>query len=101
MIGKVRGDLPALGDPDPATAEVTGMLAGALRALTAARNDDTGTEPATKAPKQVNDVYKETYGTLLRFCNVTQPELAPLWGRLANCSKSEQHTILTQEFHRV
>ena len=29
------------------------------------------------------------------------PELAPLWNRLANCHKCEQHTILTQEFHKV
>ncbi|KAI2499710.1 hypothetical protein MHU86_14791 [Fragilaria crotonensis] len=106
LIGKVRADLPALGDPDPATAEVTGTLAGALRALTNARPGREGTAPEERAtvkePKLLQDVYRETYRTLLRFCNVSRPEdVAPLWGRLANCAKSEQHTLLTQEFHRV
>lgn len=32
MISKVRSDLPAIAAPDPATAEVTETLAGALRA---------------------------------------------------------------------
>jgi hypothetical protein len=36
MIGKVRADLPALTAPDALTSEVTGTLAGALRALTRA-----------------------------------------------------------------
>jgi hypothetical protein len=50
----------------------------------------------------VADSYRETYRTLLRFGNVgSVTELAPLWNRLANCHKSEQHTILTQEFHKV
>jgi hypothetical protein len=105
LISKVRADLPALGDPDPATAEVTGTLAGALRALTSARAGGEATlsgEPTVKEPRLVQDVYKETYRTLLRFCNVSRPEdVAPVWGRLANCVKSEQHTLLTQEFHRV
>lgn len=103
MIGELRGDLPALADPDPATAEVTGTLAGALRALSRGRGGETDKgDRTTREPKGVQDVYKETYRTLLRFCNVARVEdVAPLWGRLANCSKSEQHTILTQEFQRV
>ena len=39
MISKVRTDLPALTAPDALTSEVTGTLAGALRALT--RTEDT------------------------------------------------------------
>lgn len=105
LISKVRADLPALGDPDPAAVEVTGTLAGALRALTNARAGGEAIlagEPTVKEPRLVQDVYKETYRTLLRFCNVSRPEdVAPVWGRLANCVKSEQHTLLTQEFHRV
>jgi hypothetical protein len=106
MISKVRADLPALADPDPATAEVTGTLAGALRALTSARGGEgpiAGEERGVvREPKLIQEVYRETYRTLLRFCNVSRPEdVAPVWGRLANCTKSEQHTLLTQEFHRV
>ena len=104
LIGKVRADLPALGEPDPVTAEVTGTLAGALRALTNARGAEgtTAGDRAAKEPKLIQDVYKETFRTLLRFGNVSRPEdVAPVWGRLANCAKSEQHTLLTQEFHRV
>ena len=103
LIGKVRGDLPALAGPDPATAEVTSTLAGALRALASERG---GTDGAVgdrpREPKSVQEVYKETFGTLLRFCNVTQPnEVAPLWGRLANCAKGEHQTIISQELQRV
>jgi hypothetical protein len=103
MTNKVRGDLPALAELDPAAAEVTGTLAGALRALAGGRRDagDDG-RASSREPKKVQDVYKETYRTLLRFCNVTQSEaLAPVWSRLAICAKSEQHTILTQEFQRA
>ena len=103
MTSKVRGDLPALAEPDPTATEMTGTLVGALRALTGAR-PDAGHDGRTtsREPKKVQDAYKETYRTLLRFCNVTQPEdVAPVWSRLANCTKSEQHTILTQEFQRV
>ncbi|KAI2490266.1 hypothetical protein MHU86_24316 [Fragilaria crotonensis] len=103
MIGKVKGDLPALATPDAMTAEVTGTLAGALRALTSARGGGDGAEErSTREPKAIHEFYKETYRTLLRFGNVTTPEaVAPVWRRLANCTKSEQHTILVQEFQRV
>lgn len=100
LTSKVRGDLSSLAEPDPAATEMTGTLARALRALTGSRQD-TGDDgrAASREPKKVQDAYKETYRTLLRFCNVTQPEeIAPVWSRLANCTKSEQHTILTQEF---
>lgn len=100
MTGKVRSDLPALAAPDALTSEVTGTLAGALRALT--RNTEGAAIDRTREPKTVAEVYRETYRTLLRFSNVPSVEqLAPLWQRLANCTKSEQHTIMVQEFQRV
>ena len=52
--------------------------------------------------KTVAEVFPVTYRTLLQFGNVAQVEqLAPVWRRLANCTKSKQHTILVQEFQRV
>ena len=102
MIGKVRGDLPSLAGPDPGTAEVAGTLAGALRALTGARGATEMEGGAPREPKSVQEVYRETFGTLLRYCNVAvATDVAPVWGRLANCAKSERHTILVQEFQRV
>ena len=101
MITKVRLDLPALAAPDAATAEVTGTLAGALRALTS-RAGGGGEDRTSREPKSINEHYKETYRVLLRFCNVSTAEaVAPIWRRLANCTKSEQHTIMVQEFQRV
>ena len=41
----------------------------------------------------MTETYRETVD------NVT--ELSPLWSRFANSHKSEQHTILTQEFNKV
>ena len=91
MISKVRLDLPALATPDPMVTEVTGTLAGALRALTS-RVGEGGGDRTTREPKGIDEHYKETYRTLLRFCNVTSAEaVAPLWRCLANCTKSEQH----------
>ena len=102
VISKVRMDLPALATPNPMTTEVTGTLAGALRALTSRVGEQGGEDRATRAPKNISEYYKETYRTLLRFCNVTSADaVAPLWRRLANCTKSEQHTIIVQEFQRV
>lgn len=80
---------------------------GAIRALTAPRGrsaegGEGDTEPIAREPKTVADTYRETYRTLLRFGNVDSiTELAPVWNRLANSHKSEHHTILTQEFHKV
>ena len=104
LVGKIRGDLPAISEPDPAAGDITGTLAGALRALTETRTGrgGDGTERATREPKTIQDMYKETYRTLLRYGNVTDiAAVAPIWSRLANASKSEQHTIMTQEFQRV
>lgn len=104
MIGKVCSDLPALAALDVLTTEITGTLAGALWALTQAGSStlDDIEDQTTCKPKSVQEVYNETYQTLMRFCNVGHPdEVAPVWGRLANCTKSEQHTILVHEFQRV
>jgi hypothetical protein len=102
MIGKVRSDLPALaGAADPLAADARGALAGALRAL-AGKAGGPADDRGSREPKTVSEAYKETYRTLLRFNNVNEvAELAPLWGRLANCIKGEQHTIMMQEFQRV
>lgn len=106
MTAKVHNDLPALITRGEATG-TTEALVGAIRALTAPRGRvaETGGvegEPAVREPKTVADTYRETYRTLLRFSNVGSiAELSPVWNRLANCHKSEQHTILTQEFHKV
>ena len=55
-----------------------------------------------KEPRTIMEAYKETYRTLLRYCNVTDPKnVAPVWPRLANCHKSEQHTVLSQELQKV
>ena len=101
---KVRGDLPALAD-DATAGEMAGTLAGALRAITRASGgggasaDDA---PGGREPKPIQEVYRETYSILMRYCNVSRPEdVAPVWRRLANCAKSEQQTILNQEFQRV
>lgn len=57
---------------------------------------------APKEPKSVAEACREAYRTLLRFSDVGDvAELAPVWQRLANCHKSEQHTVLTQELQKV
>lgn len=101
MTAKVKGDLPALAgranEQVPADA-----IAEALRALTAARGGADEGERTAKEPRTVADTYKETYRTILRYCNVRDLEgVAPLWSRLANCHKSEQHTVLAQELQKV
>ncbi len=60
MISKVRLDLPPLATPDAMTTEVTGTLAGALRALTS-RAGGSGEDRAGREPKGINEHYKETY----------------------------------------
>lgn len=80
---------------------------GAIRALSTPRGggNNPGGEDAERVarePKSVAEAYRETYRTLLRFSNVEEvTQLAPVWQRLANCLKSEQHTVLTQEFQKV
>lgn len=102
LTAKVQGDLPALGEEGGAGGAATAAtLAGALRAITTGRLDEEGA-PRAREVKTIMDAYKETYVTLLRYGNVTRSDdVAPLWTRLANCSKSEQHTVLSQEFQKI
>ena len=104
VTAKVQADLPAVaiqqaGGPMAAT------IAGALRALGVARGgrgDVKGDEARAKEPKSIVDAYKETHTTLIRFCNASSANMvAPVWTRLANSHKSEQHTVLTQELRKV
>ena len=97
---KVHTDLPGIANAAGATGVDTANLVGALRALT-----DRGSEGGGRAhgePISILEAYKETHQVLLRFCNVKEAsDVAPLWKRLANCHKSEQHTLLTQEMQEV
>lgn len=102
LTDRVTSNLPGLGGAGSGEHDAT--LAGALRALTRATGGDVGggDGASTCEPKAIQHVYRETYGMLTRYCNVEQPkDVAPIWRRLANCAKSERHTIITQEFQRV
>ena len=102
MTAKVRVDLPGLVGRGNEAGPAAEAIAGALRAFTAARPGTEDGERMAKEPRTIADTYKETYRTLLRYCNVREPdEVAPVWSRLANCHKSEQHTVLTQELQKV
>lgn len=108
VTAKVQADLPALARRDRMREGAPpGDAAALLRTLGLTRavlgEDGADDERAGgKAPKTIAEVYKETYTTLLRYCNVANPDqVAPVWARLANCHKSEQHTVLTQELHKV
>jgi hypothetical protein len=68
MTAKVRSDLPALAGGGAMTDDVTGTLVGALRAMTETRAGRGG-DPADRPAKTINEAYKETFGTLLRYCN--------------------------------
>ena len=105
MTAKVMADLPALGGAAGGGIGGTSVetLATALRLLGAARGAGAdGVGGTGTASKTVVDTYKETYPTLLKYCNVAAAtDVAAVWTRLANCHKSEQHTVLTQELHKV
>ena len=103
---KVRADLPALATPQDMGGDGGPVAAALLRTLGLARaaigEEGIGGREGTKAPKTIVEAYKETYATLLRYCNVASSDsVAPVWTRLANCHKSEQHTVLTQELQKV
>lgn len=102
LTSKVRADLPGLGTEGGGRVgtESAATLVGALRALT--RRDGEDGERPPKEQRTIADAYKETHSVLLRFCNVANADdVAPVWKRLANCHKSEQHTLLTQELQKV
>lgn len=105
VTAKVRADLPGLTAAAGPTAGGVGAatLAGAMRLLNASRGGGTAEDGVASAtPKTIMDAYKETYPTLLKYCNaVTAEAVAPVWIRLANGHKSEQHTVLTQELQKV
>ena len=104
---KVQADLPGLTTAGrEAGGAATADLAGALlRTLTARRGgagEDSDADDRGRAPKTIAEAYRETFETLLRFCDVAAVEnVAPVWARLANCKKGEQHVVLTQELHNV
>ena len=104
---KVHSDLPALREQELGGAGGAAAFAGALRThglARAATRDDRDEEDAVrpKEPRTITEAYKETYRMLLRYCNVGEPgNVAPVRPRLANCHKSEQHTVLSQELQKV
>ena len=94
---KIHTDLPGIANT-AGNATDTASLVGALRALT----DRDGVSRARGDPKSIIEAYKETHQVLLRFCNVKEAnDVSPVWERLANCHKSEQQTLLTQEMQKV
>ena len=107
VTSKVRADLPALAAPDLVTGAepvATALLRtlGLARAAAPGGDEVDDDRDGAKASRTIVEAYKETYTTLLRYGNVASPaDVAPVWARLANCHKSEQHTVLTQEFQRV
>jgi hypothetical protein len=103
VTAKVQADLPALvGGPGGVQGANNPAVAGALQALGLARALDGEALGGTKPPKTIVEAYKETHTTLLRFCNAANSDgVAPMWLRLANCHKSEQHTVLTQELQKI
>lgn len=105
VTSKVENDLPALANAGGEAGVQTEAFAGAIRALVSTRRTGGGTEEGddeAKLPRSIAETYRETYRTLLRFCNVASvDEVAPFWARLARCHKSEQHTVMSQEFQRV
>lgn len=105
VTAKVKSDLPVLVEPDRlGGGPGAETLAGALRLLDASRTTRGGREgeDAIRAPKTIADAYKETFPTLLKYCKAeTIKGVAPLWHRLANCHKGEQHIVLTQELQKV
>ena len=105
VTAKVQSDLPVLVAPERlGGGPGAETLAGALRILEASRATRGGREgeDVIRAPRTIVDAYKETFPTLLKYCNAEAVDgVAPLWHRLANCHKGEQHTVLTQELQKV
>jgi hypothetical protein len=114
LMSKVQADLPdtrpgAGGVPGAGAGAVGGIpagadLAGLVRALAEVRGQEARGRPAEdeREPKRINEVYRETYTTLLRHCRVERPdEVAPLWRRLANAAKGEQQAIIQHELSKV
>lgn len=114
LMSKVHADLPATrpvaeGGGNRALGAGAGIPAGAdlallVRALAEVRGQGARErqEDDEREPKRITEVYRETYPTLLRHCRVDNAEeVAPLWRRLANASKGEQHSIIQHELSKV
>ena len=110
VLSKVHGDLPALRDGITLQGAAAFLsraqhVADLLRAFVAGQAqrpaDNPGNEREPK--KQIQDVYRKTYQeALLRYSRVEQvDDLAPVWRRLANSTKPEQQTMLSQELTNV
>ena len=96
---KIQVDLPGRqGAGGAAAAPNLDPVVAAMHQLA----ENVGGIAARKEPKGVLDAYRETYTVLQRYCHVaTVEELVPLWARLARGSKSEEQSILQQEFTRT
>lgn len=81
------------------------QLLGAVQQMAETLGGNAALQPRAGRGEQktVDEVYKETYGILLRFGQVDQvANLAPIWSRLANCAtKGEQQSVLQQELTKV
>ena len=99
---KIRSDLPATTEPSRLGAVGVDAVADAIRALGDVRGSGGDGARTPREPKSIADTYKETFRTLLRFCNVAEGTgVAPLWPHLANATKGEQHVVITQELQRA
>lgn len=110
---KVHSDLPAIrglaahNQParggDARGGDEMGRLLGAVRQMAETLGGNAALQPRPpREQKSVDEVYRETYGLLLRFGQVEQVDLlAPIWTRLANCAKGEQQSVLQQELTKV
>ena len=110
LMSKVQADLP---DTRPGAAlagragkgHVGADIAGLVRALADAHGQGArgcAAADEEREPKRVDEVYRETYMTLLRHCRVEHPDkVAPLWRRLANAAKGEQQAIIQHELTKV
>jgi hypothetical protein len=101
----VRGDLPALVPLNVAAGKMTGTLVGALQALIEARAErgaGDGTRGVPQEPKTMQEAYRETYHTVVHYSvSATLWHSQKPWHPFADANKSENHTIIAQEFQCV
>jgi hypothetical protein len=60
-------------------------------------------EDGDREPKQITEVYRETYTTLVQTLqSQTHPKMShPCGNASRNSAKGEQHTVIANEFNRV
>lgn len=99
VASKVDNDLPGRsGNARTGASLVEAPMLEGMRQLATGAADDR----ATRAPKSVEEAYRETHMLLQRVCHVDSIEgLAPIWGRLARGSKIEAQSIIQQELTKV